>query len=322
MHSRRTEEALVRSLVLLVVALLTLVAVGAAAQTDTPAVPFGLVGLARGETARLNVVNLVPPDPCHVTLQFLDAAGQAFPGAGAEADLAPGQATHLDLPSGAAFATSAATVVRRRVRASVESSAGSPSTNGVPPGPCIGLVSTLELFDSFTGRLVAFYKPPGLPIAPAPTTTSGPPDAFGMVGLARLQAAALTVINLAPAAPGAVAPSCRVSLTFLDEAGQMFPSGGTSLQNQADLMPGQFATLALPASVALASSRDVRQAFRARVEVNPGPISPPPDPCEGLVNTLEVVDTLTGRTQLIYPAGADPVPPGTSSGPADVNMPN
>ena len=278
--------------------------VAAAAQADLPAVQFGLVGLARGETARLNVVNLFPPDPCHVTLQFLDAEGGAFPGTVAEADLALGQAIHLDLPAGTAFATSAATVLRRRVRASVESSAGSPLANGVPPGPCIGLVSTLELFDSLTGRLVAFYLPPGPSRSATLETNPGPPDAFGMVGLARLQSAILTVINLTPATAGAVPPSpCRVSLTFLDEAGQMFPSRGTPLQSQADLMPGQFATLALPASVALASSRDVRLAFRARVEVSPGPPELPPDPCAGLINTLELVDTLTGRTQLIYPGG-------------------
>jgi hypothetical protein len=309
-----------RSLALLVVALLTLVAVGAAAQTDAPAVQFGLVGLARGETARLNVVSLVPPGPCHVTLQFLDAQGVAFPGALAEVDLAPGQATHLDLPSGAAFATSAATVLRRRVRASVETSAGGPSTNG-SPSPCIGVVSTLELFDSFTGRLVAFY-PPGPPVRPPPDTNSGPPDAFGMVGLARLQSAVLTTINLAPATPGAFAPPCRVSLTFLDEAGQMFQSDRTPLQLQVDLMPGQFATLALPASLIFPGSRELRQDVRASVEANPGPIGIPPGPCDGLVNTLELVDTVTSRTQLIYSAGADPAPPETNPGSPDVNTPN
>src|SRR3989442_1260899 len=46
---------------------------------------FGMVGITRGQTMRLNVVNLsnppdpdkqVPPDPCRVVLSFRSAAGQ------------------------------------------------------------------------------------------------------------------------------------------------------------------------------------------------------------------------------------------------------
>src|SRR5258708_12245539 len=49
---------------------------------------FGMVGLTRGQTMRLNVVNLSnppdpdrngsPPDPCRVVLSFRNAAGQPF----------------------------------------------------------------------------------------------------------------------------------------------------------------------------------------------------------------------------------------------------
>jgi hypothetical protein len=49
-------------------------------QPDPPR--FGMVGIAEGQTARLNLVNLltpgastVPPDPCRAELQFLDGDG-------------------------------------------------------------------------------------------------------------------------------------------------------------------------------------------------------------------------------------------------------
>lgn len=88
----------------------------------------------------------------------------------------------------------------------------------------------------------------------------------------------------------------------------MFSSGRTPLERQVDLLPGQFASLTLPASLVFEASRELRQDFRARVEAQPGPSQFPPDPCDGLVNTLELVDTLTGRTPLIYPGGVNPGP--------------
>src|SRR5438132_14328496 len=47
---------------------------------------FGMVGITRGQTMRLNAVNLIPPPdpgrqippPCRVVLSFRDAAGQPF----------------------------------------------------------------------------------------------------------------------------------------------------------------------------------------------------------------------------------------------------
>jgi hypothetical protein len=292
-----------KALVLAIGALSVLFPASATAQTDLPAVQFGLVGLARGETARLHAVNLLAP-PCRVTLEFLHEQSEAFPGAVAEIDLESGQAAHLDLPAPTAFASPF--VPRMRFRASVETSAV-PSTD-TPPGPCAGVVSTLELFDQVTGRIVAFYPSGSTRSAPSTNANPGPPDAYGMVGLARLQAAILTVLNLTSATPGTSAPACRVSLTFLDETGQMFSSGRTPRQGQVDLLPGQFASLTLPASLVFAASRELRQDFRASVEVDPGPVNFPPNPCDGLVNTLELVDTLTGRAQAIYPAGSNPGP--------------
>lgn len=235
----------------------------AAQESELPAVQFGLVGLARLQTARLNVVNThTPPnpiEPCHVSLQFLNELGEPFLGVIAEADLLPGQATLLDLPAAMAFQGS--TAFRRLFRASV------------------------------------FYPNPG------------PPGIYGMLGLARLQSAMLTVINLTASRTASTA--CAVTLTFLDEAGQMFVSSrtGEPLRREAELLPGQFARLTLPAVQVFADSRELRKPFRASVFYpTPGPPEVP-NPCAGLVNTLELVDTLTGRTQLVYSAIPTPGPP-------------
>ena len=277
-----------------------------AQQNQLPAVQFGPVGLARGEKARLNVMNTLPPSPvrsessCHVSLRSLNERGESFRDAVGDADLEPGHATELDLPAATAFENSAA--LRRPIRASVEINPGPPD---LPPNPCGGIVSTMELFDNLTGRLVSFYVSPG-----PPEVSPGPPEIYGMLGLARLQAAVLNVINLTAETPNGDPIACGVTLTFLDSAGQMFPVGrtGEGLQRHVALEPGEFASLTLPASLVFAGSRDLRQAFRASVEINPGPPELPPGPCAGLISTLELVDTLTGRTQVVYSAGAQPGP--------------
>jgi hypothetical protein len=47
-------------------------------QPDPPAL-FGMIGINPGETMQLNIVNVqvsgVPPDPCKVTLRFLNSSG-------------------------------------------------------------------------------------------------------------------------------------------------------------------------------------------------------------------------------------------------------
>jgi hypothetical protein len=58
------------------------------AQSSTrfvAAVQFGILGITRGQSARINVTNpsspdnpLFPPDPCHVTISFVDADGNVL----------------------------------------------------------------------------------------------------------------------------------------------------------------------------------------------------------------------------------------------------
>jgi hypothetical protein len=156
-----------------VACLVLAIPVAAAAQEGfAPAAPFGLVGLARFQTARLNVVSLTvpspeaPPGPCLVVLSFVDEAGEPIVGRGgqpvaSEAELLPGQSTFLELSS--AVALSGTVALRRQVRARVF--VPDPGPPDVPPGPCAQLASTLEIIDQFTARTV-------LVLIPSP----GPPD--------------------------------------------------------------------------------------------------------------------------------------------------
>src|SRR5207245_4427702 len=98
-NQKETENVNTRNIftkVSIAIALVALVATGAVWQIRRAhAIPtavedqarFGMVGITRGQTMRLNIVNLsqppepdkqVPPDPCRVVLSFRNAAGQPF----------------------------------------------------------------------------------------------------------------------------------------------------------------------------------------------------------------------------------------------------
>jgi hypothetical protein len=136
-------------------------------STASSIAPFGLAGIAREQTARLNVINLHPPEPglpsspCAVALSFLDENGETFQDrdgipVATSAALLPGQSAFLELSSADAFGES--TALRKQFRALVERSPGPPD---VPPNPfCSGIVSTLEVYDNLTGRTTVLYYPP------------------------------------------------------------------------------------------------------------------------------------------------------------------
>jgi hypothetical protein len=127
-------------------------------QPDPPG--YGMIGIADGETARLNVVNLgvpdpttgVPPDPCRMRLQFVDAEGNVLASRGVAPEM--GHSKFLDFtPSFIPINTiDAVAPLRAEIRAVLF------TDNGIPPGPCR---VTLEIFDNATGRTqIALYAPP------------------------------------------------------------------------------------------------------------------------------------------------------------------
>ena len=130
---------------------------------------FGLIGVARGQTARLNVVNLrhrsapaveptddqsvtpvevAAPVPCSVRLRFLDQRGNTI--ARSVESIMPGDGAFLDLPFHEAVPRGF-NGNRVEIRAIVQVLRRPEETR-----PC-ATISTVEIFNSETGRTDAIY---------------------------------------------------------------------------------------------------------------------------------------------------------------------
>jgi hypothetical protein len=125
-------------------------------QPDPPRI--GMVGIADGQTARLNLANVSAPDdvlvppPCRAQLQLLDADGNVL--AQRRVSVAAGHAAFVDFrPS--FVPTNLGDVLgplRAEIRAAVD------FADGVFPPPCR---ASLEIFDNVTGRTqIALLPPP------------------------------------------------------------------------------------------------------------------------------------------------------------------
>jgi hypothetical protein len=122
-------------------------------QPDPPR--FGMVGIADGQTARLNLVNLGIPvngfaPPCRATLKFFDGDGNLL--ASQRVDINPGQAAFLDLaPSFAPPANgTSAGLLRAEIRGAL-----TPIDDQYAP-PC---KASVEVFDNVTGRTSILFPP-------------------------------------------------------------------------------------------------------------------------------------------------------------------
>ena len=162
------------SKVLLTIAIATLLAtsaiwevrrVRAAQPPDPERATFGMVGITRGQTLRLNVVNLnappdperqSPPDPCRVALTFRNAEGQPFRNSDGQiirrtVELQAGESAFLDL-SGDMFGGPPTNVntapLRVQLRPFVRVLQAPPVPDRqLPPDPCR---VTAEIFDNTT----------------------------------------------------------------------------------------------------------------------------------------------------------------------------
>src|SRR5262249_22080411 len=127
----------------------------------------GMVGVARGQTVRLNVINLadgsVTPDPCQMSMSLLDSRGGVLLGP-IDVTLDFGESAMLDL-NGNLF-------VGRTGRAQVRSElAFADPRDPTQPNPCSFTQTTVEVFDTRTGKTSVIYAhsfdpqpdPPGLP---------------------------------------------------------------------------------------------------------------------------------------------------------------
>jgi len=118
---------------------------------------FGMVGLTRGQTARLNVVNVGNPNEsaCSVELSFLDQAGNVV--GFIPCIVPPGQADFLDLSAEALGGPD--TFGRFQIRATV--ALRMPVLNLLAVQACQrNLRITLEVFDNATGTTTVFVGNP------------------------------------------------------------------------------------------------------------------------------------------------------------------
>jgi hypothetical protein len=128
------------------------------------------------------------------------------------------------------------------------------------------------------------------PVAPAQVTRTS-----GIVGIAEGQTAQLNALNpgVAPPATGAICPGL---LTFLDDSGKVLKSKTVSVA------PGTSQSLAIDSVIDLALAVDQRREIRATITI---PAVPPPSgsttavtPVCKLIGTLEIFNTIDGRTQV------------------------
>jgi len=143
------------------VAAAVILAGGALSRTATafnpqPDPPFGMIGIAQGQTARINLVNTTSPDaalfapPCRARLRFLDSDGNVL--THMRAEVAAGHSTFLDYSPASTNLGDVAVPLRAEIRA-----AATFDNNQVPPDPCR---VNLEIFENATGRTTVLYAPP------------------------------------------------------------------------------------------------------------------------------------------------------------------
>lgn len=125
---------------------------------------FGMVGIVRGQAARLNVVNtFLPPDigdrsgSCQVELGFVDGEGRSL--GRTMAALMPGQASFFDVFFDVFDDTAAASrlQIRAVIKAQVPDVGDRPGGRGADP--CGGLLPSVEVYDVATGASMLVLHP-------------------------------------------------------------------------------------------------------------------------------------------------------------------
>ena len=152
-----------------------LITAGAGAQpailaASSQFVTFGMVGLATGQTARLNAFALPVGGPiiaggsCQVTFDFYDATGKSVKAG--TATVAQGAAVSYDLQRAEVANTTA--TGRVEIRGTLRTAFVGATTIGTPVIPVFGfcsIVPTLEIFDSSTGQTtVVLQQTTALPL--------------------------------------------------------------------------------------------------------------------------------------------------------------
>lgn len=232
------------------------------AGRDPGPAQFGALGIAPGQTARLNAV-AATSDPCTAQLEFTDASGNTLV-SGQPVFLSAGQATSLDyqLAPGS----------RGRTEIIPAGSLSNPTG-----GTVAGCLASAEIFDNASGFSRVWVNP-----GPSQFAGKDPgPTQFGMFGVGQFQTLRLNAegISSDPAVP------CVVQLSFADGSANVLSAGPVLTLNQ-----GQISFLEL-------NGNSLVGRFGQRVQVRPvlTPTSAP-GTCSA---SAEVYEQITGRT-LVY----------------------
>jgi len=134
----------------------------------------GMIGIADAQTAQLNVLNpgILPPAVgviCTASVSFVDANGNVLKTT--SLSVAPGKSLPFDLRSDTDLNLVAGD--RREIRATISIPAVFPptATGTTPVTPACKLISTLEIFDTVSGRtLVTLGHAALVPAAPVTAT--------------------------------------------------------------------------------------------------------------------------------------------------------
>jgi hypothetical protein len=244
----------------------------------------GIIGIIKGQTARLNLVNVgdpntIPPGPCRSTLSFFDGAGNLLT-ASTEVRLEIGQATFVDLNA------DALTLGGRLLVRGVAQFAPPPDPTLL--NPCANTRLTLEIFNNKNFETTAFAPEPHLQEPPEPDRN------FGMVGITPGQVLQLNVINLAD---GSVTPQpCVANLSFKDANGRdlndpvvlSLDTGGGS--GSADLASNGI----------IINDKSGRVEIRGQVTFTQQRDPTAPNPCANVQASMEVFNAKTGQTTVFY----------------------
>jgi hypothetical protein len=259
----------------------------AADQTDEKVA--GIVGIVRGQTARLNLANITdastPLGPCVSRLTFLDGANNLL--GAAVLSLAPGQGRFIDLN---------ADTLSIRGRVEIRGMAHfAPNPDPTQPDPCAQTRLTLEVFDNKTMQTTVFAPEPHLVDPPEPERS------FGMVGLTAGQELRLSLNNLCDGAihlcDGSVIPGpCEATISFLDLNGRDLVPSTLVMLKQA----GQTGFVDLLASHGIIINDKTRLQVRGLVSFPPVRDPTAVNPCANVRATIELFDAKSGQTTVFY----------------------
>ena len=259
----------------------------AADQTDEKVA--GIVGIVRGQTARLNLVNIGDsssvPGPCLSRLTFLDQANNLL--GAAVLTLGPGQGRFVDLD---------ADTLGMRGRVEIRGIAHfAPNPEPTQPDPCTKTRLTLEVFDNKTMQTTVLAPEPHLGDPPEPER------AFGMLGVTVGQELRLSLNNLCDGSihlcDGSVTPPpCEATVSFLDIDGRDLVPTTLVILKQA----GQTGFADLLASHGIIINDKTRLQVRALVTFPSVRDPTTVNPCANVRATIELFDAKSGQTTVFY----------------------